>query len=126
MWGESVTLAAMGLIQHSIGIDTAWLLIIGTIICGWLLGGGLVGVVIAALTPNAPALEGCIVGVTVAVGAGIVVIAGLIVINIIGFDAQVRVESIPTAIWVVFWVGLAVTAVAVAVIIIRSMGRKAG
>ena len=126
MWGELVTLAAMGLIQHSIGIDTAWLLITGAIICGWLLGGGLVGVIIAAITPNAPALEGCIVGVTVAVGAGIVVIAGLIVINLMGFDDQLRLQSIPTAIWVVFWVGLAVTAVAVAAIIIWRMGRKAG
>ena len=126
MWGELVTLAAMGLIQHSPGIDTAFLLTTGAIICGWLLGGGLTGVVIAALTPNAPALEGCIVGVTVAVGAGMVVIAGLIVINLMGFDAQLRLQSIPTAIWVVFWVGLAVTVVAVAVIIIRRMGHKAG
>lgn len=126
MWGEFITLAAMGLIQHSIGIDTAFLLIAGAIICGWLLGGGLAGVVIAALTPNAPALDGCIVGVMVAVGAGMVVIAGLIVINIIGFDAQVRFESIPTAIRVVFWVGLVTTAVGTAVIIIRRIGRKAG
>ena len=119
MWPEFIIPAALA-IQNTIAIP--WSVIafaIGVVILVWLFVGGFVGFVIAAFTPNRPLLKGSLVGIGVAAGAGVVVIAG------IGIALLPNIPLIPDALWVVGWAGLIITAVAIAVMIIRRIGRNA-
>ena len=116
MWGEFVTLAAMGLIQHSFGTNwPAIAVMAGLIIFIWLSAGGFVGVLIASSTPERPLLKGALAGIGAAFCAGVVVVVAF------ELDTIAHSHAIPT-----IRVGVVVAAVAVAVIIIRRMGRKAG
>ena len=117
MWYEFITPAALALIQE---FEIPWQLVafvIGVISLGWLFMGGFAGFVIAAFTLNQPLLKVSLVGIGVAAGAAVVVIAVLGLLN--------PFHPVPTAIWVIVWVGLAITAVAIAVMIIRRIGRNA-
>ena len=119
MWPEFINPAALAL-QNSIDIHWSVLaFVIGVVILGWLFAGGFVGFFIAAFTPNRPLLKGGLVGIGVAAGAGVVVIAG------IGIALLPNIPPIPDALWVVGWAGLIITAAAIAVIIIRRIGRNA-
>ena len=119
MWPEFITPAALALIQHSVGLGPVIAVIVGLVRLGWLFAGGFVGFLIAVFTPNRPLLKGGLVGIGVAAGAGVVVIAG------IGIALLPNIPPIPDALWFVGWAGLILTAVAIAVAIIRRIGRNA-
>lgn len=117
MWGELVTLVAMGLIQDQ-DFGTPWVaigVIAGLISLAWLSVGGFVGVLIASSAPKRPLLKGALAGIGAAACAGIVVIIAF------ELDTIAHSHAIPT-----IRVGVVVAAVAVAVIIIWRMGRNAG
>ena len=121
MWAEFITPAAIAAIQHSFGplwdIVRIMAVFAALISLGLLLAGGIVGIVIAALTPNAPVLKGALVGIGVA--AGVVVIAG------IGLAIAAVFHPTPTAMWLVGLAGLITASVCTAVLIIRRIGRNA-
>ena len=89
--------------------------LVDPIILGLLLASGIVGIVIAAFTPNASALKGALVGIGVTVCGSVV---GMIAI-------VVAPHPMPVAIWVIIWAGLVTVVVCIAIVIIRRIGRNA-